>query len=402
MLHAILQGMEKATNIPEGETNARAFMYNEWARLFLKTYEPGRKIIYTTVYAFPMEILQAFDIAPFDFEVAGTLLCTTDFGTQVVLAAEEQGYSTDICSFHRNALGAYYQGILPRPDLLISTSFYCDSKMKTNQILSSLCGAEAQTLSVPSIINRESIDYVEKQLRHIAGRIEAVTGQRLNEEKFINAIRSSNRARRLHLKLLELLKKRPMLWSGYQLLTFSILARMFTGSEIYERLYELIIGEIEQRFASGELPPERHRVFWFAWFPSYRSNIFDVFREHQVSVPFCETLRMYWDEIDEKNPFTGLALRCLQDPFVGSVDRRTQGLKDIVEQYGISGALLFATPACRHANSTNRILKDAAAECGLPFLTLDLDISDRRAYAPAQVKTRLESFIELMDQRRAG
>ena len=47
---------------------------NEWAKTFLKAYEPDQKVIYTSVYAFPMELLAAFDVVPFDFEVAGAMM----------------------------------------------------------------------------------------------------------------------------------------------------------------------------------------------------------------------------------------------------------------------------------------------------------------------------------------
>lgn len=402
MFKEVLDGFEKATRLPENTVNARALLFNEWARLFQKAYEPGKKVIYTSVYAFPMEILAAFDVAPFDFELAGTMLSATPLGTPFMEAAEQAGYSTDLCSFHRTALGAFHKDSFPRPDLLITTSFFCDGKMKTNELLSRLYGRESQLLSVPPEINAESVAYVKKQLRAITGRIAETSGQRFDEDRLKEAVRHSNRARRMHLALLDLLKRPPFAWSSHFLPNFAILGRMFAGSEVHEKIYAAIIQEIEDRLKSGKAAPERHRVYWFAWSPTYRSNIFDVFKEHGVAVPVSETLLMYWDEIDEGDPFTGLALRCLTDPFIGSVDRRAGGLEAVFGEYRIDGALLFATPACRHANAAYRVLRDRAAGLGVPFLLLDMDISDSRGYSPEQVKTRLEGFIELMDTRKAG
>jgi benzoyl-CoA reductase/2-hydroxyglutaryl-CoA dehydratase subunit BcrC/BadD/HgdB len=115
-----------------------------------------------------------------------------------------------------------------------------------------------------------------------------------------------------------------------------------------------------------------------------------------VTVPLCETFRVFWDEIDEDRPFEGLALKCLKSPFIGPVTRRTEGLDRIVEEYSLDGALLFATPACRQANAAHRRLKDSVERLGLPFLTLDMDIIDPRGYSPEQIRTRLEGFIELL------
>ena len=46
-----------------------------------------------------------------------------------------------------------------------------------------------------------------------------------------------------------------------------------------------------------------------------------------------------------------------------------------------------------------RHLKDSLEKLGLPFLMLDMDISDPRGYSPQQTRTRLEGFVELLAQR---
>jgi len=116
-------------------------------------------------------------------------------------------------------------------------------------------------------------------------------------------------------------------------------------------------------------------------------------------VPLCETFRVFWDEIDEENPFEGLALKCLKNPLVGTGARRTEDLPSIVDDYAIDGAILFATPACRHSNSAHRVLRDRLSELGAPLLTLDMDIGDPRGYSPEWTRARLEEFIEILDQR---
>ena len=158
------------------------------------------------------------------------------------------------------------------------------------------------------------------------------------------------------------------------------------------------IREMEDRIAQGGLRAEKHRLYWFAWIPTYTSDPFSILKEHQVSIPLCENFRIYWDEIDEDNPFEGLALKCLQNPYIGKSRRRTDGLESIKEEFGIDGSILFATPACRHANSSYRLLQEACAKIDIPFMVLDMDIGDPRTYASEQVRTRLEGFIELLGQ----
>lgn len=400
MFKTMLEVMEQQSSPAVEAGSAGALWVNEWAKLFRKAFEPDQKVVYTSVYAFPMELIAAFDVVPFDFEVAGAMISSTEMGVPTMKEAEDRGYAMDVCSFHRAALGAAYKDYFPVPDLLVTTSYYCDQKSKTNELLSVLHGKEAFLLYAPSEINRDSVSYVEKQLRQAARKLSEVAGHELDEDRLKEAVRSSNRARKSHLRLLDLLKHRPAPWGGSQLIGFSINGHLFTGTKVKEKLNEAFIAQLENRIDAGKLRPEKHRIYWFAWLPVYESCLYDVLKANLVSIPICETFRVYWDEIDEDNPFEGLALKCLRNTFVGPITRRTDEMDRIIEEYDIDGALLFATPACRHANTGYRFLKDLLAKRGLPFLLLDMDISDPRGYSPEQIKTRLEGFIEVLEQRK--
>ncbi len=400
MFKTMLQMMVEQADTALAQKESPGWLWiREWGNLFLRAYEPDRKVVYTGVYSFPTELLSAFDVAPFDFELASSMLSSTEAGVPTMKEAEERGYAMDVCSFHRGALGAAFNEYFPKPEILLTTSYYCDQKAKTNEILALLQGKESFLLYVPSEICKESVAYVERQLREVAARLGEITGEKLDEDRLKEAVRNSNRARRSHLHLLERLKHRPVPWGGGQLIAFSINGPMFNGTETKERLNQAFLNKIDQRIETGNLKPEKRRVYWFAWLPTYASNLFAVLARNEVTVPLCETFRVFWDEIDEDRPFEGLALKCLQNPFVGPVTRRTEGLERIVEEYDIDGALLFATPACRHANAAYRHLKESLEKLGVPFLLLDMDISDPRGYSPEQIRTRVEGFIELMDQR---
>lgn len=400
MLTTMMQGMEQQTAAARAKGSPRGMWLNEWARLLLRAYEPGRAVVYVSAYAFPMEILAAFEVVPFDFELTSGLMGVMGMAVPAMEEAENRGYSMDVCSFHRTALGAFYREEFPTPDILISTSYFCDGKVKTNEILALLHGRESLLLQVPATVNRESVRYVEKQLRDIARRIGEVVGQRLDEDRLRAAVRSSNRATQAQRVMLELLKHRPAPWGGRDLVAFSINSLLLAGTEIKEQLNAAFAHEMQRAISGGQLRPEKHRLYWLAWIPTYPTNVFDILSDSQVSIPLCETFGIHWDEIDADNPFEGLALKCLRNPFVGAGTRRTERLEWIMDEYQLDGAILFATPACKQANAAYALLRDTVVGCGRSFLTLDMDISDPRNYSPGQTRTRLEAFVELLDQRR--
>lgn len=400
MLETMLQGMEQQTAAASEHGAPRGSWLNAWSRQLLSAYEPGgRKIVYVSAYAFPMEILAAFDVVPFDFELASGLMAVMGVAVPSMEAAERRGHPMEVCAFHRTALGAFHLQEFPAPDILITTSYFCDGKVKTNELLGLRYGRESLLLQVPATVSKESLRYVEKQLRDIARRIGEVTGQSLDEDRLRAAVRSSNRATRSQRAMLELQKHDPAPWGGRDLISFSINSQVFSGTDTRVQLTDAFLRDMQSKVAEPQQSADQHRLYWFAWLPAYQTELFEILAARHVSIALCETARIHWDDLDEDNPFEGLAMKCLRNPFVGSGTRRTEGLEQIMDEYNIDGALLFATPACKQANAACGLLRDAVTGCGRSFLMLDMDISDPRNHAPGQMRTRLEAFIEVLDQR---
>ena len=146
MYKAMLEMMVKQAETALAEKESPGWLWmREWGNLFLRAYEPDRKVVYTAVYAFPMELLWAFNVVPFDFEIACNLLpeATGGRGSSIMIEAEKQGFSRDICSFYRLALGAHLKGIVPKGDLYLTSSYYCNGKAKTNEIIARGQGKES-------------------------------------------------------------------------------------------------------------------------------------------------------------------------------------------------------------------------------------------------------------------
>lgn len=399
MLKNFYEQMKKSSE-EEFQRRPRAWLMfgAQLASIMLKAFEGDAKVVWTTYYSFPMELLAAFDVAPFDFEVACNLPPGFDPSgcVNIMAEAEAKGYSIDLCSFHRLALGCYFLDYLPKADLLLTTSHFCDGKTKTNQIFAQYYDKEAIMLDVPNELSKESVAYVSGQLQTIARKLEEVSGHKLDLDRLQECIKSSNRARAVYGGLAEIGKVKPFPWDGSRVCLLSIVGNMFSGTPFQEQLYQKIIDECQQRMAEGKTLPEEFRMLWLAWFPSLPTNINDILRAKKVSIVMSELARVYWDEIDESHPFEGMALRCLKNPYVGSVEQRLNGVLQLVDEYAVDGVIHFSSTACRHANASFRLIEDALAKRNIPFLVLDGDMSDMRAYSAEKTRSFLETFIEVM------
>ena len=403
MLKSFYEQMKKSSE-EEFQRRPRAWLMfgAQLASIMLKSFDEDAKVVWTTHYSFPMELLAAFDVAPFDFEVACNLPPGLDpSGCVGIMAeAEAKGYSIDLCSFHRLALGCYFLDYLPEADLLLTTSHFCDGKTKTNQIFAQYYDKEAIMLDVPNEVSKESVAYVSGQLQTIAHKLEEVSGHRMDLDRLQERIKSSNRARAVYGRLAEIGKVKPFPWDGSRVCLLSIIGNMFSGMPFQEQLYQKIIDECQQRMAEGKTLPEEFRMLWLAWFPSLPTNINEILRANKVSIVMAELARVYWDEIDENHPFEGMALRCLKNPYVGPVEQRLNGVLQLVDEYAVDGVIHFSSTACRHANASFRLIEDALAKRNIPFLVLDGDMSDMRAYSAEKTRSFLETFIEVMAVRK--
>ncbi|MBN1881010.1 MAG: 2-hydroxyacyl-CoA dehydratase [Deltaproteobacteria bacterium] len=397
MLKTMLSEMKKRSRAAlEKRWSPRFFWFSQWAETMLRAFEKDMPTVFTTYYTFPMEILAAFDVAHFDFELAASMLASTELAEPLLVRADDLGYDTDICSFHRASMGAHDMSLYPESKLFLTTSSFCNGKWKVNEVLSRSMNAEPYLVSIPQDMSVESIRYVATQLREAAEKISVVSGQAFDIDRLREALRISNQARTAHLRMLECLKHRPAPWGGIQLMQYSIFSRMFAGTKTQKTIHEAFADALGERIESGTLRPESRRLYWFAWVPTYQTNIFDTFARYETAVVHFETLNVFWDELDERNPFESLALKCLQDPFQGPTEHRLSGLSGLFEDFSIDGAVLFATPGCRHSSGAYGIIRDAVVDQGRPFLMLDVDIGDPRKYAPEQTGIRLEGFMELL------
>lgn len=373
----------------------------ESAAINVNAFDEAMKTVYVSGYAFPMELLHAFDVVPFDFEIACNNLpaATSGNGSSIMVISENRGYSRDICSFHRLAIGCQLQGMLPKGDLYISSSYYCNGKAKTNEILANSEGKESVLFDVPNEISNASVQYVASQLRDITSRLETVTGEKLDRDRLREAIQWSNKARSSLKEVHELMKTRPCPWDGARACLLELGGAMLWGTPLREEINQLLIQEMKDRIEKGKLFPEDYRILWFPWVPVQTTNIFNTLKENGTNIVMSEVARVWWSELDENRPFEALALKALQNLHVGASEKRVKPLADLAEAYHVDGAIHFSTPACYHETASFPLISDAMKEKGLPVLDLDGDMTDERNYSPERTLTKLMTFLDLLERR---
>jgi benzoyl-CoA reductase/2-hydroxyglutaryl-CoA dehydratase subunit BcrC/BadD/HgdB len=394
----ILSAMEQMN-----QTKVRGFdlFGQEMFSNLLRAFDEETKTIYVSGYAFPVELLWAFNVVPFDFEIACNNLpaATMGQGSTIMRISENAGYGLDICSFDRLIIGCQLKGELPKGDLYLTSSYYCHGKAKANEIVARAEGKESVFFDVPNEISSSSREYVVTQLKDIVSRLEAATGQSFDLDRLKESIRRSNRARASLQEVNELMKQKPCPWDGARACLLSLGGAIFWGSPVQEQIYALLVQELKDRIEKRTVHLESFRILWFPWVPVQATNIFSTLKGNRVSIPMTEVAHIWWSEMDENHPFEALAQKALENYMVGPASKRVQSLLRLAEEYQVDGVIHFSAPACHHDNAAFRLISDALKSKGYPVLNLEGDMTDERNYSPQRTLSQLIPFLELLESK---
>ncbi len=375
-------------------------LYNAFAH-------PGRTV-WTTMFV-PSEILFPMGLYPFCLEIGAALFAGLGQSSQGLLEAESYGVPTDICSFHRSAIGHTFRNMFPKNILQVATTTLCDNNTKTMKICESVTGKETIVIDVPYEADDYSVSYLTKQLEDFTRRLEEVTGRKMNQAAFEKAIEYSNQTREKMLEINELRKDPDCPLQGSNALGFMFPGYLLTGSELSVEFFSRLAAELREKIAENKrnaarVPSkDRIRILWLELKPYFKVDFLTKLENEQgVSIVFEETNYVYWDKLDQQKPYESLARKLITSHYNGPLERRIEVTRKLAREYRVDGVVVFSSWGCRRNNAAVPALKRELNKIGYPLLSLDGDCVDDHNYMPGQFSTRIEGFLEMLRSRKAS
>jgi benzoyl-CoA reductase/2-hydroxyglutaryl-CoA dehydratase subunit BcrC/BadD/HgdB len=362
-----------------------------------KVYNRRLPFVWTSAF-FPTELLHAMGIPAFSPEIAAALAASLGFQGNFLREAESRWWGRDNCSFHRCAIGGLFSHYYPLPSAFCASSHLCEGAVLMFGSLARVYHRPFMLLDVPVEQEDDSLNYVIGQLKQIISSLEEITGITLQNGKLQEAVANAEGTRRAMQEINEL-RRHP-----YSPLTsreaFSYLYLNFTGlgSRAMLRVYETLARELEERIREKKTPekPLRFKLLWLHLPPFYRNNILEYLEEKGARVVFEEFNHVYWGAMDVSRPLESIAGRMLSHFSYGHISRRIEIIKELAADYNVDGVIHFSHWGCRQSCGSLRMIRDSLQKEGLPFLVLDGDCIDNRNYAPGQVQTRIDGFLEML------
>ena len=369
---------------------------------YFNAYKNGS--IWTSLFV-PSEILFAMGLRAFSVEVAAALFTKFGRGPQALAEADATAIPTDVCSFHRAALGQASSGIYPPAKLLVGTSTICDSNVKTIKICESITGKESVIIDVPYDLNDSSIKYLANQLKNLTKSLEEISGKKMKMDSLANAIDLSNRAREKMLEINQVRKDPLSPLDGHNALGFMMPSHLLIGSEYAVGFYTKLLEDIEEGIAlkkKNKIKEENKiKLLWLELKPYFKADIFNKMEGTQnAKIVFEEINHVYWGKLDPHKPYESLARKLISNHNNGPLDNRLKVIKKLAKDYNVDGIIAYSTWGCRRNNAAIPTIKKELNEEGFPLLSLDGDCVDDGNYMSGQIATRIEGFLEMLGARK--
>ena len=393
--------------------------------------ERGQKVVYTFVPGNLTELMLAFDTLPVHPEINALQAGMRKKSGGYITAAERGGHSEDVCSYVKCDIGMLKQGNigptgkpLPEPDLLLLSYTGCFTFMKWFELLKQEYKCPVAMLHVPyqseGRITKSMRDYVVKQLREdVIPKFEEVTGQDFDIDKLRELMGRSARAEDDLVAVLESAKNKPSPIDAYFGGVYYIgpLFTAFRGTEEACDYYTLLREEIEERVRlglgpvtpDGQIEQEKYRIVvegtpnWTHFREFWRMFADDG--AVVVASSYTKVGGLYDQGFrhDPANPLESLADYCLGCYTNLSLPARIRLLDKYVRDYKADGFLINSVKSCNSFSAGQLLmLRELEQRTGRPGAFIESDLVDPRYFSPANIKNRLESYFQMIEQKRRG
>jgi benzoyl-CoA reductase/2-hydroxyglutaryl-CoA dehydratase subunit BcrC/BadD/HgdB len=139
-------------------------------------------------------------------------------------------------------------------------------------------------------------------------------------------------------------------------------------------------------------------ILWVHLMPYYQETLQQYLNYQQkYYIQACDMNLDYMEMMDADHPLEALAKKMLMNIYNGSYARKQKMVRHLVEEFQSDAVINFCHWGCKQSSGGVMLLKEEMRQAGVPMLILDGDAMDRRNSHDGQIKTRLQAFLELLD-----
>lgn len=393
--------------------------------------ETGEKVVSTFVPGNLNELIMCFDLVNNLPEVNAIQNGLRRQSGAYVLEAEKIGHSEDVCTYVKSDIGMMAKGNLapngkkfPNPDVLLLSYTGCFTFMKWFELLREQYRCETIMLHTPYMgdgkITKNMIEYMVKQLREeVIPKLERISGVKFDIDRLREYLKKSALAEDDLVGVLQSAKHKPSPIDAYfgGIYYIGPIFGAFRGTEDAIAYYKFLRAEVEERLAEGKGPvtpdgdmgKEKYRLV-VEGPPNYTNfrQFWKMFYDEGAVVVASSYTKVggVYDlgfRHDPASPLETLAEYCLGVYTNRSLPMRIDMLASYVKEYDADGLLINSIKSCNSFSAGQLlIMREVEKRTGKPAAFIESDLVDPRYFSAANIKNRLESYFQMIEQKRAG
>ena len=393
--------------------------------------ETKKKVVYTFVPGNLTELLHAFDVLPVYPEINALQSAMRQKSGKFINEAERAGHSEDVCTYVKCDIGMKRAGNigptgkpLPKPDLLLLSYTGCFTFLKWFELLREEYDCPVVLLHTPYQADGQVTDsmreYMVQQIKtELIPALEKLTGRAYDEDRLKALLQKSAEAEDDMVWVLQSAKHRPSPIDAYFGGVYYIgpIFTAFRGTQGAVDYYKLLREEVEGRIARGEGPitpdgpmgEEKFRLVVEGppnW--THFREFWKMFAEEgavMVASTYTKVGGVYdfGFRHDPQHPLETLADYCMGCYTNRSLPQRTSMLETYVKEYGADGVLVNSVKSCNSFSAGQLVmLREVEKRTTIAGGFIETDLVDPRYFSAANVKNRIESYLQMILQKRGA
>lgn len=376
-----------------------ARQYMQWAAAdsAIKPLKKGDKAAVVSLYL-PCEILHAMGVYQLFPEALACYLAAAGSERVFIETAENNGAPKTLCSYHKSFIGMAETGVLPKPKFVINTSLACDVNHLSFRRVAEHYGVPHFMIDVPSVYSESNLSYVENQLREMVAFIEKNSSFTLDENKLLEVVQRSKNTIENFRKIIELKKERYLSDEMTSQMLSVFATHVMLGTEEAEKYSRNMITQL------SAMPKERKgvRLMWVHTLPYWQDALRNLINfTDRCEIVACDMVFDALDvNLDEENPYRFMADRLLRNTVNGSRENRVNAVLKYAKELDADGIVWYCHWGCKQTAGASAYAKEIFEKNGFPTLVLDGDGCDSQNVNDGQTVTRMQAFLELLENRK--
>lgn len=356
----------------------------------------------------PIEVLRPLGYYLAYPENHGAICGAGHSSPQFIEAAEEAGFSQDICSYARTDFGALITGEtpigrIPLPDLLVCCTNICQTVLYWYRELARRLDVPLVIIDTPQVYGELPAahrEYVIGQLRHLADVASRVARKKWDEDAFGQAVLLSRDGCQLWADCMATNTAYPAPWTAFDQFVHMIPIVTMRGTTECLDYYRVLHADLQDRIQRGigGVANEKIRIVWDNLPIWYRmkdmGNLLAESGVAMVAATYTDAWATPALNLDSDDPWDGVARAYTQVILNRDQRYKIELMRSMAKKYDCLGVLFHSDRSCKPYSVGQVELRDQLAADGLKALMLEADHNDPRAFADQQAETRIGAFIE--------